>query len=193
MVQKKNKIDKLLLSPASRITQIKTEITSYFTKTNNPIQHFEDNSGFIVVIPPERIVECNAVINDTVQFDNKDQILTYLKNLEQYKLQSFSMNSEDLLAKHKIPQHSTLVMVGIFMLKSEAPAKCMTYDYQNGIIMNYFSCEECKINWICDACAQCCHKGHQLSMYLTNHKTTWACCYCVSKGLCKALNKNSKH
>jgi len=181
------------LNPSAKGTSLKTELTTYFLKTNNPIQHFNDSSMNVVVIPPERSVELASIINNkNVNFENKDKITIYISTLDQYNLIHFPMISDDVLAKYKIPQNSVLIIYGLFTLKSEAPVECMTSNYTNGMTMNYFSCDQCKINWICAACSEHCHKGHTLLPYLTNHKTTWACCYCVSKGFCKALNKNNK-
>jgi len=191
--QKDARIDKFMLNPSQKTNIIKQELTTHFLKLNNPIQTFDDTSVHVVVIPPERYVECNSLISEKPNITSLESVLMYLKSVDQkYNLPAFKVNSEELLAKQKIPQNSVLLLYGVFTLKSEAPTECMTYDYKNGVTMNYFSCDNCKINWICSNCADHCHKGHSLLPYLTGHKTTWACCYCVSKGFCKALNKNSK-
>lgn len=47
--------------------------------------------------------------------------------------------------------------------------------------VNYFQCDTCKLKWVCARCAVACHAGHEVRVYLENHKPTWACCYCAKK------------
>ncbi|CAI8035154.1 hypothetical protein GBAR_LOCUS19748 [Geodia barretti] len=57
--------------------------------------------------------------------------------------------------------------------------------------IDYFTCRDCGFNWVCQPCAEICHKGHSLVSYLRNHKPTWACCYCPKKKKCSIQDKPS--
>lgn len=61
--------------------------------------------------------------------------------------------------------------------------------------VDYFTCGECKLNWLCASCARHCHGGcRDVKPFMLNHLPTWACCYCSKKRSplgCK-LEKNSK-
>jgi hypothetical protein len=51
--------------------------------------------------------------------------------------------------------------------------------------VDYYRCEKCKVNWLCENCAQVCHKAcGEVSVYIKGHKPTYACCYCARKSAC---------
>lgn len=48
--------------------------------------------------------------------------------------------------------------------------------------VDYFTCGECKLNWLCASCAAHCHGGcRDVKPFMLNHLPTWACCYCSKK------------
>lgn len=48
--------------------------------------------------------------------------------------------------------------------------------------VDYFSCGECRLNWLCAACAAHCHSGcRDVKPFMLNHQPTWGCCYCSKK------------
>ncbi|CAM9658769.1 unnamed protein product, partial [Hapterophycus canaliculatus] len=48
--------------------------------------------------------------------------------------------------------------------------------------VDYFTCGECKLNWLCASCATHCHGGCRgVKPFMLNHLPTWACCYCSKK------------
>lgn len=48
--------------------------------------------------------------------------------------------------------------------------------------VDYYSCGECKLNWLCAACAAHCHAGcRDVKPFMLNHLPTWACCYCSKR------------
>ena len=99
---------------------------------------------------------------------------------------------------YRVAQGSTIMVIGgPVKFTSEKPPECMTIEYVKGSekTYNYFSCKTCGSNWICEQCRKSCHEslGHQTLPHLTDHKPSYACCYCVKKGLCKIKNiKNNK-
>lgn len=58
-----------------------------------------------------------------------------------------------------------------------------------GAIIDYFSCKECGVNWICASCSLACHRGHTIVPHLRAHKAEWACCYCHRKCKCTLRKK----
>eukprot|EP01112_Ceratiomyxa_fruticulosa_P016545 TRINITY_DN5015_c0_g1_i1.p1 TRINITY_DN5015_c0_g1~~TRINITY_DN5015_c0_g1_i1.p1 ORF type:complete len:433 (-),score=67.71 TRINITY_DN5015_c0_g1_i1:110-1408(-) len=98
-----------------------------------------------------------------------------------------------ILQSHPSPG-SELVVLGELALTSDLPKECftLTYDKSGTQTMDYYSCKDCKINWICSPCAENCHKGHQVNIYIKGHKPTWACCYDPKLNKCKILNSKSK-
>ncbi|OMJ82319.1 hypothetical protein SteCoe_17034 [Stentor coeruleus] len=98
------------------------------------------------------------------------------------------------IGKYSIIQGSTIYFDGEIVLKSDAPKECFTKNYVKGQGMkcNYYHCFTCNTNWICEPCSQACHQGHNTSIAIPSHVPTWACCYCVKKGLCRIPNKDKK-
>jgi hypothetical protein len=50
---------------------------------------------------------------------------------------------------------------------------CQTYEKDKEQPQDYFTCKNCKINWVCSACAKECHKGHEIVDYVQKHKPTY--------------------
>ena len=65
----------------------------------------------------------------------------------------------------------------------------VTYTKDGAELYNYFSCKDCKINWVCEQCKDNCHKAHETLPHLQQHRPNFACCYCVKKGLCQIKHK----
>ncbi len=81
------------------------------------------------------------------------------------------------------------------------PKKCMSLDFKKGAgeKYDYYTCVSCNLNckgWvmegICEGCKDGCHSGHEMKEYLKEHAPSWACCYCVKKGMCKIPNGKKK-
>ncbi len=91
----------------------------------------------------------------------------------------------------KVVPGSKILVQGAIMCASDAPKPCITHDFrkEEKKAYNYYSCDTCSLNWICEPCAQQCHKGHEIKEYLRAHVPTWACCYCMKKA-CILPNKS---
>jgi len=98
-----------------------------------------------------------------------------------------------ILQSHPDPG-SQIVLQGSLSLTSDLPKECftLTFEKSGAQLMDYYSCKDCKFNWICKPCAETCHKGHQVSVYILGHKSTWACCYDPKNSKCKILNSKSR-
>lgn len=99
------------------------------------------------------------------------------------------------IREYDIPQGTTLELRGEFKLKSDRPKQCFSATFEKGkdMTMDYFSCKDCKFNWVCKPCAESCHKGHTIVEYIANHKPSWNCCYCVKHKKCIIVNSKTKN
>eukprot|EP00483_Globobulimina_turgida_P001261 UN01263 len=98
-------------------------------------------------------------------------------------------NMEICLSELNIRHATQIHVLTNFVLKSEAPRPCFTYNYEKekNEKCDYYRCKTCKFNWVCAACMRQCHKGHELVAFMLNHVPSYACCYCVKKKKCKIL------
>lgn len=90
-----------------------------------------------------------------------------------------------------------LVVDGPVLLASEEIKPCFRHEYvkgnegEEGGRVDYFTCGECKLNWLCAACAAHCHRDCRgVKPFMLNHVPAWACCYCskTSGVECKLVN-----
>jgi len=82
------------------------------------------------------------------------------------------------------------VLQGHLKCARDAPKRCYKLVHPTlaqPVPIDYFTCKTCTLNWLCGACVENCHKGHEVTSYVT-HTPTWACCYCYKKK-CHLLNK----
>eukprot|EP01133_Synstelium_polycarpum_P015518 gene15518-18430_t len=104
--------------------------------------------------------------------------------------ESFVMADEAKpLSLYDVPQGSTIVMTGRVILAEDMPKQCFSMTFRMGDVTDYYKCNDCSLNWICKVCADHCHRGHNISVFIQNHKPTYACCYDSRKGSCKLINK----
>lgn len=117
-----------------------------------------------------------------------------IKNAIQGNLESENTFTNEMLtlAECKIYPGSIVNMNGTIVCESDVPKPCITLKFSKEAkkAYNYYSCETCGLNWICEPCIQQCHKGHEFKDYLRSHVPAWACCYCVKKK-CLLPNKNN--
>ena len=93
------------------------------------------------------------------------------------------------LLQYKIDPNTNIIIKGKLQLKSDLPKQCFSTTYEKGkdLTMDYYTCKDCKINWICKPCLETCHQGHSTVDYLKAHKPTWGCCYCKKNRKCKLV------
>lgn len=185
----------IVLKPSMRGSDLQKQIQGGLAKAKEQVQHFNEEMGYILIVPPELREKHSEVLKKQIKIELFKDLDNYLLELGALGINNFEATAPDVLAKHKIKQQSLLIYVGDYKLKSESPPECLTYNYVNGTVTNYFSCENCGINCkeyisflilgICQTCADYCHKGHTILPYLQNKVTTWACCYCVKNQKCK--------
>lgn len=154
----------------------------------------------IVVQPTDTIKDVRAAVMQKLEkmsnpvMSQNERCLFFLQRA--YDVGSAASKKELLtevtpLGTLKIEPGSVIVWSGDVKLKSDQPAMCFTLTYKKDQkeTIDYFSCRNCGINWICPACVKSCHAGHDVTGYLKNHVPNWACCYCSKKNLCKIDKK----
>jgi hypothetical protein len=98
---------------------------------------------------------------------------------------------------YKLAQNSTIYIGGgPIVFESDKPMECMSVGFKaedQHVKYNYFSCKTCNTNWICETCRKGCHddKGHVTLPHIQQHRPTYACCYCMKRGLCQIKNKKN--
>jgi len=92
------------------------------------------------------------------------------------------------IVQYNAIQGSDVVVRGGIVLESDKPKTCFSVTYTKGAAMDYYRCNDCKINWVCKECVSGCHEGHSISEYIMGHKPSWNCCYCVKRKKCKIIN-----
>ena len=87
------------------------------------------------------------------------------------------------IGKSQVTNGSEIQIVGSMICISDCAKPCITLQFNKDAkkAYNYFTCETCSINWVCEPCIQQCHKGHVIKEYLKAHVPSWACCYCLKK------------
>ena len=97
---------------------------------------------------------------------------------------------------YQLLQGSTVqIEGGPVILTSDKPPECMSVDFKkdDNTTYNYWSCKTCNINWVCEGCKKGCHSEHETLPHVSNHRPTFACCYCMKKKLCKIRNMTNKN
>ncbi|PRP87127.1 NADPH:quinone reductase-like protein [Planoprotostelium fungivorum] len=78
------------------------------------------------------------------------------------------------LVQYNLRQGDHIELQGQIFLKNDAPEKCFsqTFKKDEGMRCDYFTCKDCKLNWICRRCSESCHSGHKVVDYIMNHPAT---------------------
>ncbi|CAH1795891.1 unnamed protein product [Owenia fusiformis] len=93
------------------------------------------------------------------------------------------------LLQFALKPSSVIALYGKIQCESDLPKQCFATTFQKdaGQKVDYFSCKDCKINWVCRPCMEVCHKEHSATPHIMGHQPTWACCYCPKKKKCRML------
>jgi len=190
--QKNILLQNVSIKPYNNTETFKEIILEELQRRQHTIQYKNDSLGHIVIITPDKKLMYQDLVNLKGNIASAQDLEAYIGNIKNLGLEYIRLEPGKMITNYKITPYSTLVYIGEYEFKEDQPLECITHNYIAGQIVNYFSCEDCNSNWICQPCAAYCHKGHALVMHISNKKTTWACCYCVKNNLCKAINKDSK-
>jgi len=155
---------KVILNPTDTAVEIRQTITQKMEKKGDAVIEF-DETNILKLVNGTQGGEGIIISNDNVP------IIQY----------------------HPEPG-SSLILLGQLKCKSDAPKECFKYAFVKGanMKMDYFTCKDCKLNWVCRSCAEMCHVGHNISEYIHDHTPTWACCYCAKNDNCRISQKKNK-
>jgi len=147
---------KVLLNPTDTAVEIRQIISQKMEKKGDPVTGF-DETNLLKLVNGTQGGDGIVIPNDNVP------IIQY----------------------HPEPG-SSLILLGQLKCKSDAPKECFKQTFVKGanMKMDYYTCKDCKLNWVCKSCAEMCHVGHNISEYIHDHTPTWACCYCSKNGNC---------
>lgn len=99
------------------------------------------------------------------------------------------------VALHSPEPGAVLALQGTLRCASDAPKRCFRHRYVKDApvpqVVDYYTCRDCRMNWLCPECAQLCHvqRGHSVTEYMKAHVPTWGCCYCLKGGGCTLVEK----
>jgi len=136
------------------------------------------------------IEHMESIGNPITEFQNTNIFVLY-KSFTSTVDNDLNRNEGVLLVEESIPilQHhpqpnSLVILKGKLLCQSDAPKQCFKSTFKVGLKMDYYSCINCKQRWICKPCYEECHKGHEVKLYIRDHSSNWACCYCYKNGKC---------
>lgn len=90
----------------------------------------------------------------------------------------------DYVEDGRIDSTWSIVLQSDVALANDMPDGCFAQMFGTAAqpaSVDYFSCKDCGMNWVCASCAKTCHSGHTLRTHILGHVPTWACCYCFKK------------
>ena len=174
------------VKPYETIDSLKSQLKELYETKQNPITNFDLDQ--IIVAGPL----FSGSIEDNITDDGQNSHKVGASNKISVIDTTLSFNEIGLSM-----QNSTVYFFGNILFKSDKPLECLTLQYSKDdpaqTKYNYFSCKTCNINWVCQWCKEGCHSGHDVLVHISDHRPTWACCFCVKKGFCKIdNNKNRK-
>ena len=144
--QKEILLNNINIQPYKTINGLKGLIIAELNKAGHNVSYINDNMGYIIIVPPEKKILYNSLINEKVNlqsFKNFDEYLTKIKN---FGLEHVKIDSKEVIGNFKVHPYSVLIYVGDYKFKELPPPECITYNYEKGAVVNYFSCEDCKTN-----------------------------------------------
>ena len=175
--------ENISIKPWDSINELKKKIEFLMKGRNNPIEKWDQDLNVILKGP---LVTDEAMPEESKLEDADQNSLDQTVQIKDYK-QPFQTWS--------IQNGSTISFNGEIMLESEKPRSCMSlgFDPAKKEEFTFYSCEECKIKWICESCMEGCHKtrGHTVKIFVENEVVDWAICYCVKKKKCMIPNKKN--
>ena len=143
----------------------------------------------VILNPMDSIIKIKEIIIDKLAEQKlpikigKSLSCSVLNESDGKVVEILDLNKDDLIiSKTQISQGSALEISGNLKICKEV---CImkNFDPNKKQLINYFTCNTCKLDWICEMCMKKCHKKHICKLFLENHVTDWACCYC-SKANC---------
>jgi hypothetical protein len=126
-IEKKNAyIDHILLNPTESTDKLYEIVKNYLSNLQDEITDMGDGSFYI--------------IRKNFENDMNSEIIE--------KMREIRLNPHSKIITTGLLPGEVLVFKGNYVLKSEAPRECITYEFEKvkGTNVIYFSCETCKLN-----------------------------------------------
>ncbi len=160
---KGTKIDPVFVKPTESLKEIRLAAEQHFKSVGNPVIKWGLDAKYAIHVP----------------FADKPIMANITEEMR-------------LVAEFGIIPGTRIELLGSVTCEADVPKPCITLKFrkEEKKAYDYYSCETCSLNWVCEPCIQQCHKGHVHKEYLRSHVPTWACCYCAKKG-CTLPNKNN--
>lgn len=160
------------LSRTDSVKDLRVLVERRLAEMGNPIHSWGSDLLFILRLP------FAASPDDSTQTEYREEVVI--------------MDELRPVVQYQAIQGSDIIVRGNILLQSDKPKACFTITYKKGAAVDYYRCNDCKINWVCKECVSGCHAGHSISEYIMGHKPSWNCCYCVKRKKCKILNKTTR-
>ena len=191
-----------------KIDEFLVNLQAKTANTAEPIQEINKDSIFIIKNSFFHIEEVEYFLELNKNNENLNILCDSLRKID--GSQEYIYKNHKNFDFKNIDHGDVLTIFGEIKFKNDYAPECITYDFKADVAWDYFSCAECKIKCnclilyiytyiyiylyiigICEHCKNYCHRNHTTTLFLSKHKPDWPCCYCFSKGFCKAVNKNS--
>ncbi|XP_059170981.1 polycomb group RING finger protein 6-like isoform X2 [Physella acuta] len=168
----------VIIKPSESLLEIKPKIEAAMQERCDDILNWTDDTGVRLLFDP---LAKNSHYNLC-------EVLNNIHNRDD--VHSLTWDSRPIFQFNMKPG-SEIVLQGVFKSQSDLPKRCYVNIFKElgPQTVDYFTCNNCNVKWICKSCIQCCHTGHSVSPFAMDHVPTWACCYCPKKKLCKIQDK----
>jgi len=157
--QKNEFIKYVQLEPHDTIMTLKQEVTRFMETKGDPVLSFEKVNIFVLV---QRDKEPGIPITD---------------------------DSITIIEHYNPDPGAYFVLQGQLKCAKDAPKRCYKAIHptlEKVVSIDYWNCKTCDLKWLCAACTECCHKGHEINFF-TSQIPSWSCCYCYKKKQCTLI------
>src|SRR5690606_12020079 len=116
-------IDHIMINPTENISKLYDLVDNYFINLGDEIVSREENCGLYIKRKENIIIDINSELKE----NSKD----------------IKLDPNTLVLSADLLQGETIYFIGNYILKSEAPKNCITYEFDKykDTSVNFFSCE----------------------------------------------------
>jgi len=190
LIQSKNmKLKNVHVTITDTPKDLKKYLSTKFEQQGDPIVEFSAQNYFVLQNSPVAI-SASAIIPTTTTTTTSTTTSTIITTNSLNDNIPLKNEGVPIVQYHPEPG-AVLVLQGKLVCKSDAPKQCFKAIYKKDetYTQDYYTCKDCKTNWICKSCKEVCHSGHTTVDYIQQHKPTWACCYCYKTLRCQLYHK----
>lgn len=177
------KLPRLVVKPTDSAKDVEAAIAAKLEANGNPMVALGDDCRWVVRAPFAAPGGGGAShgADGGKEEPGKDDRMVVVKDLHAPLIQ------------HGLVPGATVILEGAVQCKADMPKSCFRQTFREGEkhVVDYFSCRDCKTNWLCKGCAESCHDGHRIVEYIPQHEPSWACCYCFKTKQCKLQPKRA--